>query len=374
MWLVWQDSVVKRVSNEVAFPSRELHQGIDFSSAIPNVRGSWQGGVKASTRTPVSWCLDSFLRTGSQQVFVDQVGQCAKLVDWCTVIPGNQQGVMSLRGHSERKPEEPHAHRPYHASSADEYLTATMERLRLDPMAKEFVPPVEGYFKSWQSFPSQNQNAFGSISQSGNTQYPSRYHPRPRRKNALQKQFGGNVRRTIYICDVDQQVTEASLADVFKDSGRIVDCRVCGDPNAAMRFAFIEFAEEAAVQQAIKLNGVMLGKCPIRVMPSKTAIVPVNRSFLPRTQEELARCARTVYIANIDKEVDREDVRLFFQRMCGPVTQIRLLSDYNHISSIAFVEFASFDSAKKALDCSGALLGRLPMRVTPSKAPVRDQY
>lgn len=152
------------------------------------------------------------------------------------------------------------------------------------------------------------------------------------------------------------QVTEASLADVFKDTGRIVDCRVCGDPNSAMRFAFIEFAEEAAVQQvctseyfeefphlkayfsntfkasrwpwlncilqAIKLNGVMLGKFPIRVMPSKTAIVPVNTSFLPRTQEELERCARTVYIANIDKEVEREDVRVFFKRMCGEPTDV----------------------------------------------------
>ncbi len=50
------------------------------------------------------------------------------------------------------------------------------------------------------------------------------------------------------------QVTEASLADVFKDTGRIVDCRVCGDPNSAMRFAFIEFAEEAAVQQVCILQ------------------------------------------------------------------------------------------------------------------------
>ena len=69
--------------------------------------------------------------------------------------------------------------------------------------------------------------------------------------------------------------------------------------------------------QAIKLNGTMLGKFPIRVMPSKTAIVPVNNSFLPRTQEELERCARTVYIANIDKKVDREEVRVFFQTLCG---------------------------------------------------------
>ena len=57
----------------------------------------------------------------------------------------------------------------------------------------------------------------------------------------------------------------------------------------------------------------------------------------------------------------------------GPVTKIRLLCDYNHVSSIAFVEFAKYDSAKAALDCSGALLGLLPIRVTPSKAPVRDE-
>ena len=45
------------------------------------------------------------------------------------------------------------------------------------------------------------------------------------------------------------QVTEAQLADLFKDSGKVVDCRVCGDPNSAMRFAFIEFAEDDAVQR-----------------------------------------------------------------------------------------------------------------------------
>ncbi|EIE21704.1 hypothetical protein COCSUDRAFT_56895 [Coccomyxa subellipsoidea C-169] len=231
-----------------------------------------------------------------------------------------------------------------------------MERLRLNPGAKEFVPPGNGFQVSWQSYSFQKQDvsAPGSL-------HTFQRQSRPRRKAALQKQFGGNV-------------TEAALADVFKHSGKIVDCRVCGDPNSAMRFAFIEFADEEAIQRAIKLNGTMLGKFPIRVMPSKTAIVPVNNSFLPRTQEELERCARTVYIANIDKKVDREEVRVFFQTLCGPVTKIRLLSDYNHVSSIAFVEFADFKSARKALDCSGALLGSLPIRVTPSKAPVRDEY
>lgn len=44
------------------------------------------------------------------------------------------------------------------------------------------------------------------------------------------------------------QVTEEQLATVFQECGRVVDCRVCGDPNSAMKFAFIEFLEEAAVK------------------------------------------------------------------------------------------------------------------------------
>ena len=35
---------------------------------------------------------------------------------------------------------------------------------------------------------------------------------------------------------------------MFKECGQIVDCRVCGDPNSAMRFAFIEFCSEDGVQ------------------------------------------------------------------------------------------------------------------------------
>ena len=296
------------------------------------------------------------------------------------------------------------------------------------------------------------------------------------------------------------QVTEAQLAELFKDSGKVVDCRVCGDPNSAMRFAFIEFAEDDAVQrvrvrrallhlslcspcsallsamehaddvshvnregrwaQAIKLNGTALGLYPLRVMQSKTAIVPVNTEFLPRTQawcptlacacvavapRVLSACAGKAWssippcAAPLGRVIVRAPAahpcacctvcrrsescapaqstwptltRRWTRKTCacssrlcavssshslplclvcwcpacgsrccaqpraldtGPVTKIRLLCDYNHVSSIAFVEFAKYDSAKAALDCSGALLGLLPIRVTPSKAPVRDE-
>ncbi len=61
----------------------------------------------------------------------------------------------------------------------------------------------------------------------------------------------------------------------------------------------------------------MLGQYPIRVLPSKTAIVPVNNQYLPRTMEERELCSRTVYAANIDKKVDKWAVQDFFETLCG---------------------------------------------------------
>lgn len=45
------------------------------------------------------------------------------------------------------------------------------------------------------------------------------------------------------------QVTEEQLAEFFSDCGQVVDCRVCGDPNSAMRFAFIEYTDEASAKK-----------------------------------------------------------------------------------------------------------------------------
>ncbi|KAI8463761.1 MAG: hypothetical protein J3K34DRAFT_526734 [Monoraphidium minutum] len=191
------------------------------------------------------------------------------------------------------------------------------------------------------------------------------------RKKRTQRGLEDNVRRTVYISYIDQQVTEESLATFFQDCGTVMDCRICGDPNSAMRFAFIEFAEDAAAQKALTKTGAVLGSSPLRVLPSKTAIVPVNKELMPRTNDELERCSRTVYVANIDKKVDKEDVRSFFEQLCGHVYKIRLLGDFAHSTRIAFIEFGQAEGAMAALNCSGALLGALPLRVSPSKTPVR---
>nr|AAK53018.1 At1g32790 [Arabidopsis thaliana]AAN72236.1 At1g32790/F6N18_9 [Arabidopsis thaliana] len=181
------------------------------------------------------------------------------------------------------------------------------------------------------------------------------------------------IRRTVYVSDLDQQVTEEQLAGLFVSCGQVVDCRICGDPNSVLRFAFIEFTDEEGAMTALNLSGTMLGFYPVKVLPSKTAIAPVNPTFLPRTEDESEMCARTIYCTNIDKKVTQSDVKIFFEYFCGEVYRLRLLGDYQHSTRIAFVEFVMAESAIAALNCSGVVLGSLPIRVSPSKTPVRPR-
>ncbi|GFP88757.1 polyadenylate-binding protein-interacting protein 11 [Phtheirospermum japonicum] len=181
------------------------------------------------------------------------------------------------------------------------------------------------------------------------------------------------IRRTVYVSEIDHQVTEEQLAALFINCGQVVDCRVCGDPNSVLRFAFVEFTDEEGARNALSLSGTMLGYYPVRVLPSKTAIAPVNPTFLPRSEDEREMCARTIYCTNIDKKITLADVKLFFESLCGEVHRLRLLGDYQHSTRIAFVEFVMAESAIAALNCSGVVLGSLPIRVSPSKTPVRPR-
>ncbi|GFZ05320.1 hypothetical protein Acr_17g0008920 [Actinidia rufa] len=199
-----------------------------------------------------------------------------------------------------------------------------LSKLKLNPLAKEFFP--SSYLQDRDQFAVNN---FSPAKDLGIDGYPN-----------------------------NRRVTEEQLAALFSSKcGQVVDCRICGDPHSRLRFAFVEFADERCARDAINLSGTIIGFYPIRVLPSKTAILPVNPTFLPRSQDEREMCARTVYCTNIDKLVSR----------------LRLLGDNVHSTRIAFVEFAMAESAIAALNCSGRLLGTQPIRVSPSKTPVRPR-
>ncbi|XP_057507064.1 polyadenylate-binding protein-interacting protein 12-like [Actinidia eriantha] len=259
---------------------------------------------------------------------------------------------------------------------------------KLNPMAEEFVPPSLGhhipvmpvpsgghfgYTNSFDSFLMQTNYgiANGNVAKKKKNNYSNGKRRMNSRTSIAQREEV--IRRTVYVSDIDHQVTEEQLAALFISCGQVVDCRICGDPNSVLRFAFIEFTDEEGARNALSLAGTMLGYYPVRVLPSKTAIAPVNPTFLPRSEDEREMCARTIYCTNIDKKVTQADVKLFFESICGEVQRLRLLGDYHHSTRIAFVEFLMAESAIAALNCSGVVLGSLPVRVSPSKTPVRPR-
>ncbi|CAL0326459.1 unnamed protein product [Lupinus luteus] len=253
---------------------------------------------------------------------------------------------------------------------------------KLNPLAKEFFP---------SSYPHNHDQLHQGFNQFSSTNFlinakplANDNYPNRRRRNSfnqgrrsngrsLKAQREDSVRRTVYVSDIDQQVTEEQLAALFSNCGQVIDCRICGDPHSVLRFAFVEFSDEYGARAALNLGGTVLGFYPVKVLPSKTAILPVNPTFLPRSDDEREMCARTVYCTNIDKKVSQAEVKNFFETACGKVTRLRILGDQVHSTRIAFVEFAIAESAIAALNCSGMLLGTHPIRISPSKTPVRPR-
>nr|GLL34637.1 polyadenylate-binding protein-interacting protein 8-like [Ipomoea trifida]GMD33318.1 polyadenylate-binding protein-interacting protein 8-like isoform X2 [Ipomoea batatas]GMD36694.1 polyadenylate-binding protein-interacting protein 8-like isoform X2 [Ipomoea batatas] len=264
-----------------------------------------------------------------------------------------------------------------------------LKTLKLNPLAKEFFPSSYGRDEGLNNFVAANKalggDGFRNNRRRGNNYNQGRSNRMNNRASRAQRE--DSIRRTVYVSDIDHNVTEEQLAALFSAYGQVVDCRVCGDPHSHLRFAFVEFADEYSARAALCLSGTILGFSPLKVLPSKTAILPVNPTFLPRSEDEREMCARTVYCTNIDKKVSQADVKTFFETRCGEVgmvfevfytlirevSRLRLLGDQVHSTRIAFVEFVMAESAILALDCCGEVLGSQRIRVSPSKTPVRPR-
>lgn len=251
-----------------------------------------------------------------------------------------------------------------------------LKELKLNPLAEEFFPSYF-YHDSMEAIsfvPSDNDVGYHGFS---NNRRRRNYHNHSKRRmsgRAFRAQREDSIRRTVYVSDIDHNITEEQLAALFSGYGQVVDCRVCGDPHSRLRFAFVEFLNEYSASSALHLNETLLGFSHVKVLPSKTAILPVNPTFLPGSEDERDMCMRTVYCTNIDKKVSQVDVKNFFEATCGEVSRMRLLGDHTHSTRIAFVEFFMADSAISALNCCGEILGSKRIRVSPSKTPVRPQF
>ncbi|KAH7660957.1 Splicing factor 3b subunit 4 protein [Dioscorea alata] len=246
----------------------------------------------------------------------------------------------------------------------------TKSFFKLNPCAKAFVPA------SHVDAPESTEGNMRSIRSFGNQQ-----DSRRKDKQDLERWMSNDwispaaiedcIRRTVYVWNIEQHVTEEELAGLFSCCGQINDCRISGEPSSVSRFAFLEFGSENSARAALSLCGTRLHTIPICIAPSKSDIFPVNPLYLPQSEHEKDIARRTVYCNNIDKMVSENEIRRFFESNCGPISRLRLLGDRRHQTRIAFIEFARDDSAIAALRYTGFYLGVFPIRVIASKTPVR---
>ncbi|XP_058101070.1 polyadenylate-binding protein-interacting protein 8-like isoform X2 [Magnolia sinica] len=198
---------------------------------------------------------------------------------------------------------------------------------KLNPSAKEFFPSSYSVERSQNDLAAAaNKDSSSDGSSNSNRRKKNNYNHWKRRSNgrSIRAQREDSVRRTVYVADIDQHVTEERLAALFDNCGQVVDCRICGDPHSVLRFAFVEFADEQGAMAALSLAGTMLGFYPVRVLPSKTAILPVNPTFLPRSEDEREMCARTVYCTNIDKKSKTGTLGAGFSSRCKDFLSINM--------------------------------------------------
>jgi len=62
----------------------------------------------------------------------------------------------------------------------------------------------------------------------------------------------------VHVRNISSSLSESALARVFAGCGRVLDCRLCGDPKSKLRFAFIAFASSEEVEQALTLDCIVL--------------------------------------------------------------------------------------------------------------------
>ena len=175
----------------------------------------------------------------------------------------------------------------------------------------------------------------------------------------------------VRVSHVPATVTESELARIFSGCGRVLDCRLSGDAHSTLRAAFVAFPDAVDVENALALDGFTVDGVALAVRRSVSAVVPVNPELLPRSEADVERCARTVYVSNVCAGVSAATLRAVFEDACGEVRNMHQQFAAGRETQVTFMEFAAAESAAKALALSGRVVGSGRVRVSPSKTPLK---
>ncbi|CAH8274395.1 unnamed protein product [Arabidopsis lyrata] len=162
---------------------------------------------------------------------------------------------------------------------------------------------------------------------------------------------------SLYVGDLDVNVTDSQLFDAFSQMGPVVSVRVCRDlaTRRSLGYGYVNFTNPQDAARAIQeLNYIPLYGKPIRVMYSHRD-PSVRRSG-----------AGNIFIKNLDESIDHKALHDTFS-VFGNIVSCKVAVDSSGQSKgYGFVQYANEESAQKAIEkLNGMLLNDKQVYVGP---------
>ncbi|XP_054777242.1 polyadenylate-binding protein 8-like [Prosopis cineraria] len=167
-------------------------------------------------------------------------------------------------------------------------------------------------------------------------------------------QFGAS---SLYVGDLDLNVTDSQLYDLFNQVGQVVSVRVCRDLTSrrSLGYGYVNFGNAPDAARAMDmLNFTPLNNKPIRIMYSH------------RDPSIRKSGAGNIFIKNLDKAIDHKALHDTFSAF-GNILSCKVATDSSGQSKgYGFVQFDNEESAQKAIEkLNGMLLNDKQVYVGP---------
>ncbi|KAJ0989490.1 hypothetical protein J5N97_007846 [Dioscorea zingiberensis] len=161
----------------------------------------------------------------------------------------------------------------------------------------------------------------------------------------------------LYVGDLEMNVTDAQLYDVFSQVGPVVSVRVCRDVSTrrSLGYAYVNFSNPLDATRALEiLNYAPLNNKPMRIMYS-------NRDPRARRSGEA-----NIFIKNLDRSIDNKALSDTFS-VFGNILSCKVATDSSGQSKgYGFVQYEEEEAAQNAIEkLNGMLLNDKKVFVGP---------
>jgi len=153
----------------------------------------------------------------------------------------------------------------------------------------------------------------------------------------------GRKLRTVFVSNLDFEVTENDIQEFMSSSGTVVEVRLVKHPTGKSKgYAFVEFEKKEDAEGAKARDNELMGKRPVYISECD----PEKKTGFKFT---VGLEKKKLFIKGLDPEVTKPELVEIFEKF-GKLAAVRIVTYRNgHSKGIAFIEYEEEVSAATAL-------------------------